>query len=172
MVQTLEVISLNLWQVIISLVDLLIIFLLLKKFLYKPVKKLFAKREEQVQAIYTEAETARQSAEADKAAYHQKLSAAKEEAKEIIRTAQDSATRITNNMLAETNEELDALRKKAEDEIEMEKKKAANEVKSIVSELSLDIAEKMLGREINSGDQQQLIDEFIDGIGDGYDAGS
>ncbi|MBR2667932.1 MAG: F0F1 ATP synthase subunit B [Oscillospiraceae bacterium] len=169
MIQTLEVISLNLWQVIISLIDLLIIFLLLKKFLYKPVKKLLAKREAQVNSIYSKAEAARAAAEADKATYHEKLSYAQEEAKDIIKSAQASATRISNTLISDANEEVAAMRQKAEADIALEKQKATNEVKTLISDLSLNIAEKMLGREINSDDQSALIDQFIKDIGDGND---
>ena len=167
MIQTLEVISLNLWQVIISLIDLLIIFLLLKKFLYKPVKKLLAKREAQVNSIYSKAEAARAAAEADKASYHEKLSYAQEEAKDIIKSAQASATRISNTLISDANEEVAAMRQKAEADIALQK--ATNEVKTLISDLSLNIAEKMLGREINSDDQSALIDQFIKDIGDGND---
>ena len=46
--QTLDVISVNIWQIVISLANLALLFLLLKKFLYQPVKRMLAKREEEM----------------------------------------------------------------------------------------------------------------------------
>ena len=60
--QSLDIISVNLWQILISLANLVILFLILKKFLYGPVTKMLAKRREEIDTQYTEAETANKSA--------------------------------------------------------------------------------------------------------------
>ena len=62
--QNLEIISVNLWQILISLCNLLIMFLLLKKFLYQPVKKAMAERQAAVDRQYAEADEAREKAAA------------------------------------------------------------------------------------------------------------
>ena len=54
--QSLEVISVNFWQILISLLNLLILFLLFKKFLFKPVNNMLAKRQSEIDAKYEEAE--------------------------------------------------------------------------------------------------------------------
>ena len=53
--QSLDVISVNLWQILISLANLLILFLIIKKFLYAPVKNILAKRESEIENRYSEA---------------------------------------------------------------------------------------------------------------------
>ena len=65
--QNLEIISVNLWQILISLCNLLIMFLLLKKFLYQPVKKAMAERQAAVDRQYAEADEAKRAADEDKA---------------------------------------------------------------------------------------------------------
>ena len=65
MVQTLDIISVNIWQILISLINLLIMYLILKKFLFGPVQKIIATRKQQVEDIYTEAQEKRESADAD-----------------------------------------------------------------------------------------------------------
>ena len=67
--QSLEVISLNIWQILISLCNLLILFLILKRFLYYPVKKVMAQRRTDLDNQYQAAKTAQDEAEASKAAY-------------------------------------------------------------------------------------------------------
>ena len=71
--QQLEIISVNIWSILISLANLVIIFLLLKKLLFKPVKKTLAARQAQVDKIYDDAAAAKQTAEADRAEYEQSL---------------------------------------------------------------------------------------------------
>ena len=64
--QSLEVISVNLWQILISLLNLLILFLLFKKFLFKPVNKMLAKRQSEIDSKYEAADSAKRAAEEDK----------------------------------------------------------------------------------------------------------
>ena len=71
--QTLEVISVNIWQILISLANLLIMYLIIKKFLFKPVQKVFAERNAQIEKQYSDAAHSKESAERDAALYEQKL---------------------------------------------------------------------------------------------------
>ena len=67
--QSLEVFSLNLWQMIISLCNLVILFLILKKFLYKPVRKALEDRKLAVDGVYADAQKALDTANASKTEY-------------------------------------------------------------------------------------------------------
>ena len=78
--QTLDIISVNLWSILVSLCNLLLLFLILKKFLYKPVKKLIADREEQLNAQLKAAAEAEASAKANQAAWEEKRETAAAEA--------------------------------------------------------------------------------------------
>ena len=69
--QSMEVISINIWQILISLCNLLVLFLILKKFLYKPVKKAMAERKAAVEEQYGAAEKAERSALASKEEWEQ-----------------------------------------------------------------------------------------------------
>lgn len=87
MVQTLDIISVNIWQILISLVNLLIMYLILKKFLFGPVQKIIQTRKQQVEDIYTEAQEKLGSAETMRSQYEEKLATARDEADSIVRTA-------------------------------------------------------------------------------------
>ena len=78
-VQSLDIISINLWQILISLANLLIMFLILKRFLFKPVQKVMAARQEQVDKMYGEAEEDRTAAAGMKQEYEARLATAREE---------------------------------------------------------------------------------------------
>ena len=57
--QSLEVISVNLWQILISLVNLFLLFLILKRFLYKPVKSVLEQRQKELDDQYEAAKKRR-----------------------------------------------------------------------------------------------------------------
>ena len=120
MVQTLDVISVNFWQIIISLANLLILFLMFKKFLFKPVKNILAKRDGEIEMRYTEADNAKAAAEESREKYEAKLSGANEEADAIIASANESATFRSEKIVEEANMKAQSIMRKAENEAELE----------------------------------------------------
>ncbi len=165
-IQALEIISINVWQILISFANLLIIFVLLKKFLFKPVQAVFAKREAQVKSIYDEAEQSRNSAVSMKQEYEQKMAGAREEADGIVRTAVQSARRESDAIVAEASGKASHLLKKADEDIAQAKRQMLTEVRGEISDLAVSIAEKVVEREINAQDHQQFVDDFIRNVGD------
>ena len=89
--QSLDIISVNLWHILISLANLILIFLIVKKFLFKPVRELFAKRQAELDHQYAAADAAEKQAQEHKAAWEKKLQSANEEADGIIKDATDAA---------------------------------------------------------------------------------
>lgn len=164
--QNLDVISINIWQILISLCNLLIIFLLFKKFLYARVRKFVDKRKANVDAQYEQAEKAKAEALADKKIYEDKLSMAKAESDEMIKDAAIKADRRSEKIIADAKEKADSMLRQAQSEIELEKKKASDDIRHEIADVSTLVAEKMLEREINTDDQRKFIDSFIEGIGD------
>lgn len=158
----LELISLNIWHIVAAILNLLILYLIVKKFLFNPVQKILAERQAQVDALYSDAETAQNQAEAARMEYEQKLSHAEEEAESILQNATVRADRMSEKILSEATEKASAKLRKADADIAQEKKKAIDEIKNEISGISVDIAEKMVGHEINEEDHRQLIDSFID----------
>ncbi len=165
-VQTLDIISVNLWQIIISLCNLTIIFLLLKKFLYKPVMGVLEKRRADIEGDYAAADEARRTALASKNEYEEKLSRAEHEASELRKSAADDAKRHGEKIIAEAKDRADGMISKAEEQIELERKKAEADMKREIADVSARLAEKLIGREINEDTHRDLIDSFIDEVGD------
>jgi len=168
--QTLDVISVNLWQMVVSLANLLLLFLIVKRFLYNPVKKMLANRQKAIEDDYAAAKDAREQAESDQRAYEEKLSEAKAEAENVIKAAVDTASAREKEIIAEAKDKADGIIRQAESEAELEKKKAEDSIKREIVTVSGAIASKMLEREVNTDDHRRLIDSFIEGIGDEDDA--
>ena len=166
MVQSLDIISVNIWQILISLINLLILFLMLKKFLFKPVQKIMAARQAQVDQVYEDADKRLQSATQMKQEYEQRLSNARDEADTLVKNATVTAQKRGDELLSEAQQQAARLKQKAEEEIEQQKKQMLNEVRQDISELAVDIASKVIEREIKQGDYDAFVDEFIRNVGD------
>lgn len=163
---SMEVISVNIWLILISLCNLLILFLILKKFLFKPVTKTLDERKKAIDADYAAAAEANSEAEKSRTEWNEKLLTAKDEASKIITDAAETAKRRSNDIIVAANDRADSIIKQAEAEAVLEKKKASSEIKKEIVGVSTELSEKVLGREINADDHKKLIDSFIDGIGD------
>ena len=162
--QTLDVISVNVWQIVISLCNLLILFLILKKFLYKPVRKTVEERENAVKEIYRRADETLESANRSREEYELKLAGADSECSELIRIAQQNANQRSSTIIREAEDRAAGMIDRAENEIELERGKAAAGMRREIAELSVQLAEKLLEREINADDHRNLIDSFINEI--------
>lgn len=167
--QSLDVISVNLWQILISLANLTILFFILKKFLFKPVKKILAQRQGEIDEHYDAAKQAELEAEQSRDEWEQKRRSADSEAKQIMQSATENAKYRGEKIVAEAKAEADSIIRQAQSEAELERKKASVDIKREIVEVSGALTEKMLEREINTEDHRALIDSFINGIGDDDD---
>ncbi len=167
--QNLDVISVNLWQILISLANLVLIFLILKKFLFKPVTNILEKRNREIDESYDNASKAEKEAEESRIAWEEKLSGADARAAEIVKDAADGAKFRADNIIAEAQSKADDIVRMAKTEALLERKKAVDGIKREIVEVSSALSEKILEREINAEDHRKLIDSFIDDIGDSND---
>lgn len=135
-VQSLDIISVNLWQILISLANLLIITFVLKRFLFKRVQAVLTARQEQVSKIYGEAEESRNAAVSMKQEYEARLASAREEADGLVRTAVVTAQRKGDQILAEASGQASRLKQKAEEEIAMERRQMLTGVRKEISDLA------------------------------------
>lgn len=161
-----EFISITPWTIVFSICNLLILCLLIKKFLFKPVMNILEARQKEIDDIYGAADKDRSDAAALKSEYDRRMSGARAEADGIVRTAMDSARRKSERIVGEANDQAVRLKQKAQSEIEQEKRKAFAELQGELSGMAVDIASRVVGREINERDQQALVDEFIRNAGD------
>lgn len=164
--QSLEIISVNIWSILVSLANLLIMFLILKRFLFKPVQKMMAARKQQVDQIYQDAKENRDSAINMKQEYEARLAAAREEADGLVRNAVQTAQRKGDTIVAEANSQASHLKQKAEQEIAQEKKQMLQDVRGEISDIAVSIASKVVEREVKKQDYDGFVDEFIKNVGE------
>lgn len=161
-----EIITVNIWQIVVSLLNLVILFLIVKKFLYKPIKKTLKDREEKLEEKYTEADERLENAKNTEAELNEKLSEAGKAAEQIVSDATVVAERRKAEITREAQAEADNIVRLAHAEAELERKKAQGDIKTQIVDVSLALSEKLIEREIKEEDHHNLIDSFISQIGD------
>ncbi len=162
--QNLSVISVNIWDVLISLCNLMILTWAVKKFLFKRVQKVMADRKAAIEADYAQAKEAREQAEEDRLNYAAAMAAADQTAGQIIADASRAAEHRGNEIVAEARERANDIRRQAEEDALLERRKAEKDMKREIADVSAQLTGKLLGREINEEDHRNLIDSFLQEI--------
>ena len=149
--------------IVFTLINALIIFLIFRIFLYKPVCKILDQRKEMAAKEIAEAQAAKESAQKTEQEYMERLAVAKEEAAEIMKqaTARAQAREIIN----EANQKASEIRAKAEEAIERDKKRAMNEIKDEISDIVILAATKVVEKEISAKDNEDIISNFLVNVG-------
>ena len=156
----------NPWTALFILLNTLTIFFVAKKFLFVPVMNIIEERQKEIDDMYSSADAAQQQAQAMEAEYRQKLSAAQQTSERLVKEAVQRGQTREEEIIRKANADAAAIMEKAASDIEMEKKKAINDAKDEIAGLSLAIAGKVVGRELNGEDQNALIDRFIEELGE------
>lgn len=160
-------VGVDLWTALFTLLNFLTILIVGTKFLWKPVMKIIKERQQEIDDLYADANTAKTSAKAMEAEYQQKLAAANETGDRIVKEAVARGQAREEEILRKANADAAAIMDKASADIAMEKKKALNDAKDEISDIAMAIAGKVVGRQLTDADQSALVDAFIDELGDG-----
>ncbi len=164
--QSLDIISVNFWQILVSLCNLLILFFVIKKFLFAPVEKMLSARQAEIDKQYDKADEALSSAKHMENEWSEKMTSADNDADKIIKAASENADRQSRAIIDGAKSEASAIIDRAKLSAELEIKNAQDGIKREIVDVSTAISEKILEREINEDDHKALIDSFISEIGD------
>ena len=164
--QVQELVGIVPWTFIAQICNLFLQVYLIKRFLFKPINNILAKRKEMADTQIQDAVKAREEAEAMKSQYEQDMIQAKNKANEIVVSAQKTASAQSEELLREASRQAAAMKNKAEADIEQEKRKAVNEIKDEIGGMAMEIAGKVIEREISEEDHAKLIDDFIANVGE------
>lgn len=136
--------SLNGWTLFFTVLNVLVLFLGLKKFLLKPVMNVVSQREELIENQLTNAAETKKQAEQLKDEYQAELATAHEQAEEIIVMAKKRAEVEYNNAIAKTREETEHMLSKAKADIMNEQEKAKKEAQDEITKLAIQAARKIM----------------------------
>ena len=161
-----EFLNINFFTALFTLANTVALILVLKKFLWGPVMKMIADRQQEIDDLYAAAEGAKETANSMKEEYQQKLSDAQSTSERIVKEAVIRGKNREEEIVRQAQQEASAMMKKAAADIEQEKKKAINDAKNEISDIAIAIAGKVVGRELKVEDQSALVDRFIAELGD------
>lgn len=159
---TLDFISLIPWTFIVMIANLYILYRVLRRFLFKPVQSMLAKRQEEIDGIYEGANKASFDAENTKKLYDEKLENAESEAKAIISSASSAARKKEAEIIGGAKIQAQNIIVKAEADVVQIQRKAAAVMKDDISQMAVDIARKITEKEIDAKDHEALIENYIE----------
>lgn len=159
-------VGVDFWTALFILMNTLAIFFVAKKYLFVPVKNMIDSRQTEIDTMYAEADAAKEEASTLQAQLRQELSTAQATSDRLVKEATARAQAREEDILRKANADAAAIMDKAAADIALEKKKALNDAKNEISDLALTIAGKVVERELTDADQTDLINRFIDGLGD------
>ncbi len=162
----LDFLSIDTGTIVLTLINTLILFLAIKHFLFEKVNNILAERQADVAKTYADADQAKEQALALKADYTEMMSKAKEESAEIVKNATKKAQVNSDEIINNAKSEASNIISRANDDIERERQRTMNEMMSEISGLATMMAEKIIQKEINQKDHEDLINDFIENVGD------
>ena len=136
--------SIDPWNILWTVVNLLVLYAIFKKFLYQPVMNVINARDDLVKSQFEDAKKEQDDAKALKVAYQDKLESAKTEADQIILEARDRAQKEHEMTLEKTRVEADAMLEKAKSDIANEQEKATKAAEAEIAKLALIAARKIV----------------------------
>ena len=138
-----EFLNVNFFTALFTLANTILLFLVLKKFLFKPVMKMITDRQKEIDDLYDAAGKAEEKAKALEQEYQQKLSVAAETGERMVKEAVKRGQDREEEIIRQANAEAAAILDKAAADIAMEKKKAINDAKDEISGMAMALAEKV-----------------------------
>ena len=164
-VNNLPLVTIDPGTIVFTLINTLIIFILFKVFLFKPVGKILDKRNEMAAAEIAEAKRAKESAAKTEQEYIAKLAKAKEEAADIMKQATLRAQKREEEIVNEANQKAAEIKARAEENIERDKQRTVNDIKNEISDIVIMAASKVVEKEISAKDNEAIIADFLQNVG-------
>ena len=148
-------------DVIISLINIVVLFVLLRLILWKHVVRFLSEREGRVRREKDEAEKKRLDAEALHDEYDKKIGEFEDRGREMMRESQAKAGTEADRIIRETHEKARDIISEAEARIAEEKDLALEDSREEITQLATEMASRILGREVSAEDNKSVVDEFF-----------
>ncbi len=161
-----EGLGINLGYLISQIVNFILLLVILRMFLYKPIVAMLDRRTEKIKTDLEEAEAARSKAEAARQEYEKQLEEAREERRSILAQATEQAEKMREDILTKARAEAQETVSKTQDEMEVLRRQTLIGAQDQIAELALAAAGKVVGESLDEKAHRRLIQEFIAEVGD------
>jgi F-type H+-transporting ATPase subunit b len=144
-----------------TIINLLVSYYILKRFLFKPILKMLRKRQTEVASVLQDADNRLKDAESKLATADIRLEESSQEASELISSARSQAEVQSESILSEARRESTARLARADGEISRMRAAMINNIRDEVADLSVAIASKVVGQAIDEHRQRELVDYYL-----------
>ena len=147
--------------ILFTVINILVLFLFLKKFLFGRVNAIMEKRAQMVQADLDHAKETVVEAEQLKTNYLETMSGAQSEAKELIAKAQKIANEQRDQITQQAQRDADRIMANAKKEIVLEQQRSLESAQSAIADLAMAAASKVVGANLDDAANRDLVDAFL-----------
>lgn len=148
-------------SLIAVIINIVVLFFLVKLFLFKPIDKMLAAREELLKKQFDEAEAAKTKANELKASYEATIEQAKGESEEIIAQAKAKAQKEYDSIIKSADEDAAKLIEKAQEKIAADKAETMRNMKSEIAVMVMGATAKIMEQSFDKEQNQKFYDEFL-----------
>lgn len=152
-------------EIIVGVIAFVVVFGFIWKVASPALNEMLENRQKAIKADLEAAQAEKAEAAALKEDYAAQLSGAREEATRIVEEARQAGESARADIVARAESEAEGIKTRAAAELDAEKERAMGTMRREVAGLSLDVAEKLVGRNLDRQGQQSLVDQFIDELG-------
>lgn len=157
------------WNLVFTLINLIVFYFLMKKFLIKPITNIMEERKKLIENGLSQARQDQDEALKLKEQYEAALVGARSESGRIVADAKQSAKIEYDRLIQEAQKDAGALMEDARRNIALEKQKAMHDLKSQVAGLAMEAARRVTGQKDYSQEDLALYDQFLCEAGDSHD---
>jgi F-type H+-transporting ATPase subunit b len=137
------------------------VFILLGRLAYPAIKKTMDARTEKIRESLDDAERTRSEAQTILEDYQRQLNDARNEANRIIEEARQTADQLRQDLMQRAETEVGELRRRAQEDIQSAQQRAVADLRSQVSTLAIELAEKVVERNLDRDTNMALIESYI-----------
>ncbi|HJR46178.1 MAG TPA: F0F1 ATP synthase subunit B [Actinomycetota bacterium] len=138
-----------------------LVLFVLNKFAFPKLREAVEAREKQIQSDLESAEQAKNEAEQEKKQYQQQIADARGEANRIVEEARQQAEQVRKDIIAKAEKDAEQITSRAQESIEAERSRTVQELQSTIADMSIQLAEKVVGRSIDAAAQREMVDAYI-----------
>jgi F-type H+-transporting ATPase subunit b len=150
------------WNLLFSLITVVVLVLILKKFFFEKVHSFMEARQQQVVNTLQEAQATREEAQQKLEEYEAQMARAESEKREIIKKAMQEAKDQAGAVLEDAGKEASQVREQTRREIERDKLIAKKELQREIGDMAVLAAGKIIGEELNPKRQAEVVDKIIE----------
>lgn len=158
--------KIDFWNILFTIINLLVLFIAAKFLLFKPVQKIIAQRQEEADKQFVQAKKQQEEADILKGKYEQSLAEAEEAKKQALVDARKSASAEYQRIVSEAKKDAETMKKNAADEAESRKAQILKKAESEIADMVVDATAKMVGGQKGAEVDSALYDKFLDKAGD------